>query len=289
VLVGATIVATRSVVGSTGPTTLTFLRYAVGASILVPVAVATGRFRLAAADRVPVALLGIGQFGVLVLLLNWSLVYISAARAAVLFATMPLVTLVLASLLRQERASARRTVGVLGTIAGVAAVLVDAPGVPPAAGGPWVGDLFALGSALTGAVCSLLYRPYLDRYSALTVGAPAMLASAGVLGVLAAGNGLFATIGQLTSADWLAILFIGSSSAVAYLLWLWALMSTSATNVTMFLAVGPVTAAALGALALHEPITVGTCIGASLVIGGVVLAYRPGDRVVRSYHEGDGG
>ena len=42
-------------------------------------------------DLLPIALLGIGQFGILVALLNYSLAFITSARAGLIFALMPLV------------------------------------------------------------------------------------------------------------------------------------------------------------------------------------------------------
>src|SRR5947207_933744 len=77
---------------------------------------------------------------------------------------------------------------VLLTIAGVGFALGDRA----AAGAAWIGDAAVFASALVGAICSVLYRPYLQRYPALPVSAFAMLASVLFLAVLAAGEGFFA-------------------------------------------------------------------------------------------------
>jgi drug/metabolite transporter (DMT)-like permease len=45
----------------------------------------------------------ITQFGILIALLNYALQFIPSARAALIFATMPLLTMILASALGQER------------------------------------------------------------------------------------------------------------------------------------------------------------------------------------------
>ena len=89
--VGAAMVATRVVVHDMGPGTLAFLRYAVGE-----------RARFAWRDLGPIAVLGIFQFGVLIALLNVGLRYTTSARAALLFATFPLMTMVAAALLGRE-------------------------------------------------------------------------------------------------------------------------------------------------------------------------------------------
>ena len=119
--VGSAMVATRFVVDQAGPASLALLRYAIGFCCLVPfVLVAAPRVRFARRDLLPIALLGIAQFGLLIALLNYGLRFIPSARAALIFATFPLLTMVIAAALGHERLTAGRTVGVLLTVAGVA-------------------------------------------------------------------------------------------------------------------------------------------------------------------------
>ena len=132
-----------------------------------------------------------------------------------------------------------------------------------------------LGSALCGAVCSVLYRPYLQKYPTVPVSAFAMLASVGFLAVLAAGEGFFTTLPRFTTGGWLAILFIGISSGIGYYLWLWALNHTTPTRVTVFLALSPITATALGALFLAEEISTMSLLGLACVAFGLWLAHWP--------------
>lgn len=274
VQVGAAIVATRFAVGQVGPGSLALLRYAVGCLFLAPVVLSSGLPRFRARDVAPIAILGILQFGVLVALLNLSLQYIPAARASLLFATFPLMTLLLGAATRREPPSARVAFGVTVSILGVGLTLGE--GVVAGAGGPdeWLGAAAALGSAFTGALCSVLYRPYLQRYPTLSVGFTAMAASVGFLALVAAGEGLFAGWPEVDPAGWAAILFIGLSSAVGYLLWLFALRHAPPTRVTMFLGLSPVTAALLGSALLGEPLTAGTVGGLVLVVTGLGLALR---------------
>jgi drug/metabolite transporter (DMT)-like permease len=277
VLVGATMVATRFVIADTTPAALALLRYALGFLTLLPAVLFALRtraqpLRIARRDWLPIALLGIGQFGILIALLNYGLQTIPAARAALLFATFPFMTLVLSALLGREPLTVARTAGVLLTIAGVGLALGERVLGP--AGGAWIsgGDLAVLGSALTGAVCSVLYKPYLERYPALPVSAYAMLASVLFLAMLAAGEGFFAQPPRFGAGGWLAVAFIGVSSGVGYFLWLHALANASPTRVTVFLSLSPVTAAALGAAFLGEPVTAGLAAGVACVAAGLALA-----------------
>ena len=82
-----------------------------------------------------------------------------------------------------------------------------------------------------------------------------MLASIIFLAVFAAGEGFFNAVPRFTAGGWGAVGFIGIASGVGYYLWLWALNHTTPTNVTVFLALSPITATLLGALFLSEKIT----------------------------------
>ena len=130
-------------------------------------------------------------------------------------------------------------------------------------------------SALSGAVCSVLYRPYLEKYPTLPVSAVAMLASVAFLALLAAGEGFFHALPHFTGTGWLAVGFIGISSGVGYYLWLWALGHAPPTQVTVFLALSPITAAGLGALLLEEAISRRLALGLVCVALGLWLAHRP--------------
>jgi drug/metabolite transporter (DMT)-like permease len=270
VLVGAAIVATRFVIGETSPASLALLRYAIGALCLLPPVLLAERPRFKRRDLVPMALLGIGQFGVLVTLLNHALRFIPAARAALIFATFPLLTMVLAALLGRERLTLAKTMGVLLTILGVALALGEKALARGSWETMWLGELAAFASALCGAVCSVLYRPYLERYRPLPVSAYAMLASVIFLATLAAGEGFFDAAPRFGTGGWLAVLFIGVNSGVGYYLWLWALMQTTPTRVTVFLALSPATAALLGVLCLAEPLSLASLAG----LGSVALGLR---------------
>jgi len=273
VQVGSAMVATRFVVDQTGPTSLALLRYVIGFCCLLPVVwLSAGPVRFARRDVLPIALLGITQFGILIALLNYGLRFIPSARAALIFATFPLLTMVLAVALGHERLTLPKILGVLLTIAGVGLAL----GEKVLQGGgaqEWVGELAVFASASSGAICSVLYRPYLRKYPALPVSAFAMLASVGFLAILAAGEGFFVSPPRFTPGGWLAIVFIGSSSAVGYYLWLWALGHAPATQVTVFLALSPVTAAALGALFLGEAISAVSAVGLACVALGLWLSH----------------
>jgi drug/metabolite transporter (DMT)-like permease len=200
--------------------------------------------------------------------------FIPSARAALIFATMPLLTMMLGTVLRHERLAIAKTLGVLLTIVGVGFALGEKAVQRGGMTHEWVGELAVFASALSGALCSVLYRPYLRKYPTLPVSAFAMLASIGFLAVLAAGEGFFSSLPRFTVDGWLAVIFIGVSSGVGYYLWLWALNHTTPTKVTVFLALSPITAAGLGALLLAEKISMMLFLGLACVVLGLWLAHK---------------
>jgi drug/metabolite transporter (DMT)-like permease len=275
VQVGSAMVATRFVVDQTGPASLALLRYVIGVACLLPVVLVGERARFERADLLPIGLLGIGQFGVLIALLNYGLRSVPSARAALIFATFPLLTLVIAAAAGRERLTAAKAVGVGLTIAGVGMALGEKILAP--AGPGWLGEGAVFASTLCGALCSVLYRPYLRKYPTLPVSAVAMLAAVGFLAMLAAGEGFFAAPPRFTPGGWLAVGFIGVGSGIGYWLWLWALRHAAPTRVTVCLALSPITAAVLGRVFLGEPFGLGAWLGLAVVVGGLWVALSPAD------------
>lgn len=253
--VGAAIVASRFVVAEVPPLTLALLRYAIGFLCLLPFALPALRGALALArtrDLLAMAALGTGQFGLLIALLNWGLQTVAAAPAALLFSLFPLLTLLLAAAAGREQVTPRLFAGVLLSIAGVALALL--PKLQAGHAGAWWGELAVLASACVGALCSVLYRPYLQRYPTVPVSAFAMLASVLFLALIALGEDWPAQIRRLDVRAWGVVAFIGLSSGIGYFWWLYALKHESPTRVTVFLALNPVTAAVLGRMLLGEPL-----------------------------------
>ena len=273
ILVGSAMVATRFVIDQTAPASLALFRYAIGFCCLLPPVILSGRVRLERHDLLPIGLLGITQFGILIALLNFSLQFIPSARAALIFATMPLMTMALAAALGHERFTWAKTMGVLLTIAGVGFAIGGKALQRAGETSGWMGELAVFGSTLSGAVCSVFYRPYLKKYPTLPVSAFAMLASIGFLAILAAGEGFFDSPPRFTGIGWVAVVFIGVNSGIGYYLWLWALNHTSPTKVTVFLALSPVTAAILGSLLLGESISMMLFLGLFLVAFGLWIAH----------------
>ncbi len=276
VLVGAAIVASRFVLAEVPPLTLAMLRYAIGFACLAPFAWPAWRAHResfpapSTRDLLAMAVLGIAQFGVLIALMNWGLATVNAANAALIFSLFPLITLLFGAALGRERISARLAAGLVISIGGVALSL--APKLATRDPRAWWGELAVFASACIGAACSVLYRPYLQRYPTVPVSAFAMLASVLFLAFAAIGEDWPRRVATLGIETWGVVAFIGLSSGVGYFCLLYALKHESPTRVTMFLALNPATAALLGWWALGETVHASLLAGLVMIFAGLWLA-----------------
>lgn len=272
VQVGAALVASEAVVAEVGTGLLGFLRYTVGLAILLPVALAAKAAPIPRRDLLPVALLGIGQFGVLIALLNLSVLLTSSARVSLVFATLPLVTVALAWPLTRAPVSRRDLLAIIVSMTGVAALL----GGDALLGGLTLRDLAGLLCAAlataTGAVCSVFYGRYVQRTSVVSISLVAMAAALLPLGVIALLEGVGQPLATWTTTTYLLVGFVGLSSGVGYLLWLYALGKAPAGLVTAFLALSPVTAVTLTVVFFDTPMTAPLVVSLVLVIGGLAIA-----------------
>jgi drug/metabolite transporter (DMT)-like permease len=270
--VGSAMVATRFVIEQTQPGSLAFLRYGIGVICLLLPLLASPRVPFSKKDLLPLSLLGITQFGIVITLLNYALQFMPSARAALIFATVPFQAMVIATLLGYEHLTFAKSLGVFLTIIGVGFVLGDRVFHEGISQG-WAGEIAAFVSAFAAAGCSVLYRPYLQKYPTIQITCFAMLVSVVFLAFLAGREGFFNIVPHFTLKGWFVVLFIGVGSGIGYYLWLWALKNTSPTKATIFLSLNPITAAGLGAFFLGERITLTLLIGIICVISGLSVAH----------------
>src|SRR5204862_1689135 len=131
----------RYVVDQTGPASLALLRYLIGlCCLLPPLLLSTPRARFERRDLLAISLLGITQFGILIALLNYGLRSVPSARAALIFATFPLLTSLVAAALGRERLTPAKMTGVLLTILGVGLALGEETLSRGAGDAMWLGE-----------------------------------------------------------------------------------------------------------------------------------------------------
>ncbi len=250
------------------PVSLVFFRTGIAALLLVPIALARGQLLPAARRWRPLLVYTVVEMAVPWLLLSRAEQRLSSSLTGLLVAAVPLVGAVLGRTTGdRERLEARRVVGLLVGIAGVAALVgldlgsVDLPSlggmavvIVGYAVGPVIlsrslGDLPALGVvAASLALCALGYLPFALTQMPHAVPGPAVLSSVVLLAVVC--------------------------TAVAFLVFFALIAEVGPSRSTVFTYVNPAVAVTLGVVLLGEPLTLATGIGFVLVIAGSVLATR---------------
>ena len=277
IIFGTSVVATRYVVAQTHPVSLAFLRYFIASICLLPVLLRAARTGMPRRDVAAIGVLGVLFFGIFPWTFSASLTYLPSARIAILIAITPLLTLIVSRLKGYELLTAPKVAGQVLAFAGLWIALQKSSGATITVVDAWRGIGLGLLTALLGSIFNVYSRPYLKTYPPLQVSAVAMAAGALFLAPIAATQGLFTTAPKFTAGGWLAVGFLGVlGGALGFALWIWALQRSTPSRVAVFIGLNPVTATLLGAVLLHEPITLLFVIGMACVLGGIVLAnWRP--------------
>jgi drug/metabolite transporter (DMT)-like permease len=271
------------------PTTLIVSRFAIGSSILLSVAFARGELKLLRwKDLPPVALLGGVGVTLQQLLQVSGQVFADAGVAAFLSATAPAFLVVLAAILLKERVSAQQAMGVALATGG--AVIVSTGGnINLLLIGRFEnpGNVLVLLSAVVWAIFTVINRVVVQGRPALLVAAAMMaFGCAFTLPFFIASKG-WVEFAYLTSTGWRAIFYVSVlSTALAYLLYSYALKLAPASRVAAIQTIEPIVAVAAAALILNEQVTGALVLGGVAIVAGVYLAER--NTSVGAAHTPDG-
>ncbi len=272
---------TRYLVGAIDPVTLASFRFGIGFAVLLPIALMLRSKLPRGRDLVGAALLGIMFFAVVFVFYNIALAYTTTARGALALSTLPLWTMVVAALLGAEALTARKTLGVLIAVGGVAVAL--AAGLAAAPAGAWRGDLIMAGATLCMAFYNVWSRPFIARSSPLGFVTASMGAGAICLVAVAGISGGFAVTRGFAAPQWIAVTYLGVfGGAAAFFLWVLALRLTTPTRVANTMTVNPIAASLLAAVIVDEPIGWNLIVGLVAVGAGIWLASSAGTTGVKT-------
>lgn len=214
---------------------------------------------------------GAFNFGANLALLYWGERVVPSGIAAVLYATVPLSTALLAALFGVEHLNARKLVVAVVAIAGVATIFAGEMGHDV----PFEGLLAVFFAATFASLSSII----LKRYPQPSVFATnAVGAAAGALICFGASVllGEDRAIPSTLPAIWPVIYLTLAGSLGAYVIFTWLVTHWSVTNASYIGVVVPVIAVILGAIVLQETRSAETYVGAVIVVAAVVVALRGG-------------
>lgn len=273
----------------------TWLVIKIGYGGLGPFNVAAIRFLLAGALFIPLVPLMRARWprgrewwltvwvGATLFFLDYGLIYwgeqtIDSGLTAILFATLPLQTALVAHFyLPGDRLTPRKLGGTLLALLGVIALFSDKVQIDPAHTLPM---LAIIASALFAALAAVATKRHGHDLHPAALNAPAMLIGAALLALasLATGDGLHL---PRDAPTWGAILYLAvAGSVVTFLVYFTLLKTWNVTSLSLLSVFTPVVALALGYAALGERPSPWTAVGAALILGGVLmtLAAKPATR-----------
>lgn len=269
---GLSVVWTRIIIPQTDPLSLSFARYGLAALALLMLAIWTGRkLRYQARDVVAMTALGLSMFTAFPYCMARALEDTTAGRGGLLFATMPIITILLGTIFRVERLTGVKLFGVALASAGTAIALGEAAG--SSAPNALRGDFFMFLGIVAASLFNVFSKQYLLRYGSLSVLVFTIFAGSAGLFVLAVILGQPFT-GSLSFdfTGWLLLLGLALPCG-AVMIWMWgrALQIVTPTQAAITIGFNPLIAILLGAWMLSEPVTGRLFLGFLLILSAVVL------------------
>ncbi|MFN0206561.1 MAG: DMT family transporter [Planctomycetota bacterium] len=218
--------------------------------------------------------------GIVLIGLDYGLIYwaeetLATGLTSVLFAVMPLFTLICARVLKLETITFRKVAGIVISIAGVCVLSWKHVGfntntlLPAAA---------VLGAALCSALTTTATKKYGKELHPITLNAWSSVIGVFCLysGALVRGEGF-----QIpsTPTGWLAMSYLAlGGSVAAFLLYFWLLKHWDATRTGLIPVLTPILAVTLGVVFGNEPFDISFLAGSALVLAGVFIAMRSGKK-----------
>ncbi len=199
-----------------------------------------------------------------------------AGNAALILATAPVFTAVLAAAFRQERSSRRTWTGVVFSVAGAGLIVLGSTRGVGLSAGTVSGDLLLLAGAVVWSTYTVGAASLARRHGAIPLTALAMwIGTAGLL-VVAAPALWVQDWSSVRAATWGAVLYSGTCAiAAAYFLWAYCLRQIGSTRTVIYSNVTPLVALALAWVTLGEvPAPLQLVGGACILAGSLIVTLR---------------
>lgn len=260
--------------GGLGPFNVAAVRFLLAGVVMAVITLAVGaRWPRSRVEWVLVVVVAVMMFAGDYGLIYWSEQYIDSGLTAILFATLPLITIVAAHVyLPGERITASKLIGTLLAFAGVMALFGDHARVDGRQLWPM---LAVIAAAVCAAISSVATKKHGQTLHPAALNAPSMLIGSAALAVMsfAAGDG-FAL--PRNAESWGAVLYLAlAGSVLAFLVYFSMLKTWSVTSLSFISVFTPAIALVLGFVFLDERPTLWTVVGALLIVAGVGLAVTP--------------
>jgi drug/metabolite transporter (DMT)-like permease len=261
------------------PAFLSFVRVALAAAILLPIAWRMGALGGLRARFAPIAAFALAEVVVPFPLIAFGEQHVASSLAAILIAALPLTIAVLAIRFDQEeRVHGSRLIGLFVGLGGVIVLFgIDVSGSTD----ELVGALAILGATVGYAIGPLIIKRSL-RDAGHPIGM--MGAALAVAAVFLAPAALLSAPSEMPTGDAIAAMVVLGlvCTALAFVLWFALIAEVGPSKASIITYVNPVVAVALGVTLLGEPVTASAVAGLLLILAGSWLSTggRPPTRAV---------
>lgn len=254
------------------PFDLVCLRVLIAFSCLVVITLAgpwQELLRISGGDAVRLTLLGILGVGIAYGFAGWALAYTSVGHYSLIYSLHPTLTALLSLLLKKDRASTGKMVGIALSLCGCLFAIPE--GLSDQA--VRFGDLLVLLFTLSASTCVVLSTGMVKRYGAAA--ATTVMFGTSLFFLLV--GAMFWSIPSrlhVTLSSGLLIAYIGIATAAVFFLRNLSLQFLTPATVGAFHNLVPVFGILMASLFLDEPVTVRMIVGGAATLAGVELVRR---------------
>ena len=204
--------------------------------------------------------------------------YADTTTAALILALSPITVGIFASLFLKEPFTLRMAVGSAAALAGVFFVVGKGEAISVSAG-----DLWMIAAMLSSSVSMIVTRKWVEFRDPFVV--TSYTTATGTVLLIPTAVMLEPVSGLLDSPLWAWALLFGSAlvmQVIANVIWNREMRTVGAGKASLFLNMQPFVAMVLGYLVLGTTVTAIQAVGATLIVGGVLIATTKAGRSVRS-------
>lgn len=270
-IAGGTHIVAKAVVTDLDVAPLLFMRAAISSCALLAVyTMRYGRLNIERKDWGSMAWLG-----VLGVLINqgaylYGMKFTTPANGALLYATTPVIVLILSHFMLKEKITPKKSFGILLAFVGIAIVIFER-GVDFSSGYAF-GNFLVLLAVIAWGLFTIMGKPMIVKYGALRTTTGMMLFGA----ILYLPIGMYSTVqfsfSNMTSLQWGGVLYLSiGTSFLGYLLWYHALGRIEASKAAVFANGQPIVATVLSFFFLNYAITGNFIVGGILTVAGVII------------------
>jgi drug/metabolite transporter (DMT)-like permease len=254
------------------PVLLTCLRTTIAGAFILPIYLWRERGRpWTWTSRELGELLLLGIYGVIAnqLFFVLGLAWTSVAHAAVIMTLMPILVLLLAAFLGQERITARKVLGMTIAAAGVGVLQLERKS---GSGATLLGDFCTFLCGISLAVFTVRSKQLMKRFGSLMINSVAYIGGSLAIAPLTIWLSVRYGAGRASAAAWWSVAYMAVfSSVLAYFIYNYALTYMPASRASAVSYLQPLGATLLAVLLLGEPVTTTLAIGGILVLTGVFV------------------